>query len=159
MKSTGNVCEYCGEPSKWGYYNIDGMKICDECGDFVRSAESESGSRIKTVMRTRGGNKHPQHLAVEPVLLREVHHPGDDLGIRRAGIKVDIVVNIIGIEDKDVAANLIGTHSRLHPLLEVFRKLFSVCHKWCGGFLNSSTNVKVHTPLPARADVETEVKP
>ena len=141
MKSTKPVCGYCGERSKWGYYNIDGMKVCDECGDFVRYAESKSRSRIKAVMGASCGNKSPKHLAVEPSLLGKMHDPRNNLGVGGTGIKVDVVISIIGIEHKDVAANLVSTHPRLHRLLEFFYGLFSVFHNRCDGkVLNSQTN-------------------
>jgi hypothetical protein len=137
-------CGYCGEASKWGYYNIDGQKICDDCGDFVRNATLEPRPRFKPVMRTCNLNKSPEHLAVKPRLLGEVHDPVNDLRMSGARIKFDIVVNIIGVEHKDAPANLIGTHSRLHSLLKSFYCLFGVVHRWCMvRFLNSSTNIAI----------------
>ena len=142
MKSTATVCDYCGETSKWGYYNIDGLKVCDDCGDFVRSATSEPTSRLKSVVRASCGNEHPNHLAINPVLLGQVHHPGNDLGMSGARCQGDIIVGIIGVENKNITADLISTHPRFHSLLEVFRKLFGVIHKWWfGGVLKPPTNV------------------
>ena len=155
MKSTATVCGYCGEPSKWGYYNIDGLKVCDDCGDFVRGATSEPTSRLKSVMRASCGDEHPNHLAINPILLGKVHHPGNDLGMSRARRQGDIVVGIIGVENENIAPDLISTHPRLHSLLKGFYGLLGVVHKWWfGSVLNSSTNVK----CPPTGATEKEVE-
>ena len=145
MKSTKPACGYCGEPSKWGYYNIDGMKICDECGDFVRNLDPRP--RIKPVIGTCGKDEHPKHLTVEPILFGKVHHPRNDLSMIRARCQGDVVINIVRVKNEIVATDLIHAHPRFHSLLEVFRKLFAVCHIWWGGkVLKSQTNVKEHAP-------------
>jgi len=32
-------CHFCGEPSEWGWYKIDGHDCCDRCGDLLLTAD------------------------------------------------------------------------------------------------------------------------
>lgn len=144
MNATKPKCGYCGEVSKWGYYNIDGMKICDDCGDFVKSLNLNPTARIKPVVGTCCTDKRPKHVSGKPLLVGEVHDPVNDLRMSGARIKRDVVIIIVGIKNETLTVDFVSRiiHSRLPFFHKVGGMFFKCCHKMVVGMKSFLSNVK-----------------
>jgi hypothetical protein len=153
MKSAATLCDYCGEPSKWGYYRFDGGHVCDDCGDFLLHAVGSHGG-LQTVVIADRDHECPQELLGHPALLRKMDRPLEDLLVSITPGKHDIVIPDARNQDNGVTIN---------PAKP--RKLFSVCNAICDiilhhmrlvfGVKNSLPNVKEHAPSLATPSAET----
>ena len=159
MKSKATVCDYCGEPSKWGYYRFDGRHVCDDCGDFVLHVMESNGSLQAMVSASRL-DECTQKLHGHPTLPGKVNSPLKDLLVGVAPGKHDVIIFDAGSQHDGVIVN---------PAKH--RKFFTICHKIGSRFFVlishmcvaigvkiSLPNVKAHLPLGARANVERGVE-
>jgi hypothetical protein len=144
VNATKPKCGYCGEVSKWGYYNMDGLKICDDCGDFVKSLDLNFTARVKPMVGARSIDKRRKHLAGKPLLLGEVHDPVNDLRMSGARIKRDVIIIIVGVKNEILTIDLVSRiiDSRLPFLQKVGGIFFGYCHKVAVGMKNFLTNAE-----------------
>ena len=155
MKSTSTVCDYCGEPSKWGYYRFDGGHVCDDCGDFLLHAVGSHGN-LQPVVTTSCLDECTQKIHGHPTLPGKVNRPLKDLLVGVAPEKHDIILIDAGKQNDSVIIDSAKS-----------RKFFSICHKIGNrlfilihgvisvfGVKISSTNVKEHATLSAGASFD-----
>ena len=91
MRSKDTVCDYCGEPSKLGWYRFDGGHVCDDCGDFVLNVMGSNES-LQTMVSASSLDKGTQKLHGNPALLGKVNGPLKDLLVGVASEKHDVVI-------------------------------------------------------------------
>ena len=142
MKSTKRVCDYCGEPSKWGYYRFDGGHVCDDCGDFVHHAVGSHG-KIKLVVVSGSDDESPQERHGHPTLSRKVDRPLKDLLVSITPVDHDVVFIYPSIQHDCVTIDTAKPRN-FFAIRDVFKKRFLVLiHNIIGVITGkvSSTNV------------------
>jgi len=148
MKPTPTVCDYCGEPSKWGYYRFDGGHVCDECGDFLLHAVKSHGS-LQPMVSAGGLDECTQKIHGHPILPRKVNRPLKDLLVSITLEKHDIVIIDAASNQHD---SVIIDPAKPRKFSVIFHKvgncLFILVHGVISmfGVKISSTNVKERAP-------------
>jgi len=153
-------CDYCGEPSKWGYYLFDGLRVCDECGDFVLKALSGSDERTEAMPTARCQHEGSQHVGRNPRLLCEMDRPLQDLLVVVTSRQSDIVSSRPGDQRDEIAVYTAKSSKLCLVIHRLLGRIAILGHHFLGmcGLEISSTNVKEHAPPLARAHVETGEK-
>lgn len=121
MKTATRTCDFCGDPSKWGYYRIDGMSACDTCGDFLIHLDASLGV-AKPVSPTSRDDESPKVIELHPGLGGEMDSPCCDRLMGRTVCQGDLVICGTALQE-----DAISDHpAEVHKFLITFKR-FSEC--------------------------------